>query len=121
MKQQSPSPTQVDHSLFSESYECRPSAVHLNNQINLNIKHSYFPKNAFMYNTFQTMLKREQSILNFEKEVKESLFDLQPHLNFEMRLMLLDWLCQVCQDYCLKRETFHRSIIMVDRFLLRCN
>lgn len=54
-------------------------------------------------------------------EVEQSLFELQPNMTPEMRLMLLDWLCQVCQDYCLKRETFHRSIIMVDRFLHRCN
>ena len=34
--------------------------------------------------------------------------------------MLLDWMCQVSADYCLKRPTFHLSCQLVDMFLTKC-
>ena len=34
-----------------------------------------------------------------------------------MRLILLDWLQQVCSDYFLKRQTYHRAIQYLDRYL----
>ena len=37
-----------------------------------------------------------------------------------MRLMLLDWIQQVCFDYCLKRQTFHLSVLYIDCYLQRC-
>lgn len=56
-----------------------------------------------------------------EKSVQVlNLFDLQPELTAEMRYILLDWLNQVSSDYCLKRATFHKSIQMVDNYLLSC-
>jgi hypothetical protein len=73
-----------------------------------------------MYNTFQTMLKKENEIKEYEGQMQSSLFELQPNLTPDMRLTLLDWLCQVSNDYCLKRETFHRAIIMVDRYMQSC-
>jgi len=37
-----------------------------------------------------------------------------------MRLILLDWMCQVSSDYCLKRKTFHLAIHFVDAYLVLC-
>jgi hypothetical protein len=34
-----------------------------------------------------------------------------------MRTMLLDWMLLICQDYKLKRETFHISVNYLDRYL----
>lgn len=34
-----------------------------------------------------------------------------------MRTTLIDWMMEVCLDYCLKRETFHLSIIYLDKYL----
>lgn len=34
-----------------------------------------------------------------------------------MRTTLIDWMNEVCLDYCLKRETFHLSIIYLDIYL----
>lgn len=34
-----------------------------------------------------------------------------------MRAILVDWMMEVCNEFTLKRETFHYSINFVDRFL----
>lgn len=41
----------------------------------------------------------------------------QPELNWTMRLILLDWMMEVCSEFKLKRETFHYSVNYVDRYL----
>lgn len=43
----------------------------------------------------------------------------QPHLRWEMRAILLDWLQEVCSDYLFKRESFHYAANILDRFLAR--
>jgi len=40
-------------------------------------------------------------------------------LTTRMRLVLLDWMNEVCQEYGLKRETFHYAVNFVDRYLSR--
>lgn len=42
---------------------------------------------------------------------------LQPDLTWTMRLILVDWMMEVCMEFLLKRETFHYSVNFVDRFL----
>ena len=37
-----------------------------------------------------------------------------------MRLTLLDWLCQVSTDYCLKRQTYHLALSYTDHYLQNC-
>ena len=72
-----------------------------------------------MYNTFQEMLRKEEHVVAIERQC--DVFGAQPNLTADMRLMLIDWLCQVSSDYCLKRETFHRAVLMVDRYFSACN
>ena len=45
------------------------------------------------------MLKKEEKSQNLVPPMLEKQTELTP----EMRLMLLDWICQVSSDYCLKR------------------
>lgn len=94
--------------------------VDLNALITKNVKETYFPKNSFMYNTFQGMLRKEQQLHDKRLAMKLTLHEKQPSMTPEMRLILLDWLCEVCSDYSLKRQTFHRSVCMVDSFLENC-
>jgi len=41
----------------------------------------------------------------------------QPDLTWTMRLILIDWIMEVCMEFQLKRETFHYSVNFIDRFL----
>lgn len=41
----------------------------------------------------------------------------QPDLTWTMRLILVDWMMDVCADFQLKRETFHYAVNYLDRFL----
>ena len=34
-----------------------------------------------------------------------------------MRLILIDWMMEVCQEFTLKRETFHAAVYYVDLYL----
>ena len=45
---------------------------------------------------------------------------MQKNLSEEMRIILLDWICQVSSDYGLKRQTFHLTMQYIDTFLQRC-
>ena len=45
---------------------------------------------------------------------------MQPYLSPHMRLVLYDWMMEVCSELTLKRETFHLSVNYVDRYLSRC-
>lgn len=38
-----------------------------------------------------------------------------------MRVILIDWMSQVSADYFMKRQTFHRSVMMLDNYLIRCD
>ena len=46
----------------------------------------------------------------------------QKQLNPKMRLILLDWMMEVCEEFMLKRETFYTAVNYVDRYLeiLQC-
>jgi cyclin A len=41
-------------------------------------------------------------------------------MTVEMRFILVDWLNQVSSDYSLKRQTFHKAVMMIDRYLEKC-
>ncbi len=41
----------------------------------------------------------------------------QPDLHATMRLILMDWMMDVCNEFGLKRETFHCATNYVDRYL----
>lgn len=55
------------------------------------------------------------------RQVEKTIFEKQGELTSEMRCMLLDWVCQVSTDYCLKRQTFHLTLQYIDAYLQRCN
>lgn len=44
---------------------------------------------------------------------------MQPHITSQMRMILYDWMMEVCSELTLKRETFHLAVNYVDRFLSR--
>lgn len=41
----------------------------------------------------------------------------QPQITWKMRMILVDWMMEVCMEYKLKRETFHYAVNYVDRYL----
>jgi hypothetical protein len=41
----------------------------------------------------------------------------QKHLTWSMRMILLDWMMEVCAEFRLKRDTFHSATNFVDRYL----
>ena len=55
------------------------------------------------FEIFQEMLRKEQEIQSAFEGHYESMFEMQKNLSEEMRLILLDWICQVSSDYGLKR------------------
>ncbi|OMJ76763.1 hypothetical protein SteCoe_23775 [Stentor coeruleus] len=44
---------------------------------------------------------------------------MQPHITLNMRMILYDWMMEVCSELTLKRETFHLAINYCDRYLSR--
>ena len=44
---------------------------------------------------------------------------LQPSITWDMRVMLVDWMMEVCDEFGLKRETFHLAVQYTDLFLTR--
>lgn len=61
---------------------------------------------------WESMRKREEDCAPLPSYLK-----LHPELSPSMRAILIDWLMEVCQEYLLKRETFHLAVTYVDRFL----
>jgi Cyclin, N-terminal domain len=60
------------------------------------------------------------NLLNKELEYMPNpyyLQTMQPHVSAHMRLILYDWMMEVCSELTLKRETFHLAINYVDRYL----
>lgn len=42
---------------------------------------------------------------------------VQKNINYYMRAILVDWLMEVSTEFCLKRESFHIAIRLLDIFL----
>ena len=42
---------------------------------------------------------------------------LQARLKPKMRIILLDWMSQVCNDTSMMRDTYHYAVNLLDRFL----
>lgn len=40
---------------------------------------------------------------------------MKPH----MRIMLLDWVMEVCNEFRFKRQTYHLAVYYIDRYLER--
>ena len=78
-----------------------PPSQTLNQKIALEVRLGYFPLLKQKYEIFQLMLKKEEMLR--KNYVSINVFEKQTELNSDMRLMLLDWICQVSSDYCLKR------------------
>jgi len=43
----------------------------------------------------------------------------QKHLQWNMRLLLTDWMMEVCDEFALMRETYHLAVIFTDLYLTR--
>lgn len=55
---------------------------------------------------------------NEERMDIEIVEEYQPEIKWRMRSILIDWLCEVCSDYQLTRDTFHYATKYID-FLLQ--
>ncbi len=44
--------------------------------------------------------------------------DRQLNLTLKVRAILMEWMMEVCEEFMLKRETFHFAANYVDRYLL---
>ena len=68
---------------------------------------------VFGIETLNYLISREQSYAPDPYYIER----LQPDITWTMRLILIDWMMEVCMEFQLKRETFHYSVNFVDRFL----
>jgi len=68
---------------------------------------------AFGAETLNYMISREQAYSPDPYYIDK----YQPDLTWAMRLILADWMMEVCMEFQLKRETYHYSLNFVDRFL----
>ena len=62
------------------------------------------------------------SLLNKELEYMPNpyyLQTMQPQITISMRMVLYDWMMEVCSELTLKRETFHLAVNFCDRYLSR--
>lgn len=46
-----------------------------------------------------------------------SFFSRQPNISHRMRLILFDWMMEVCEEFQLKRDTYYMAINYVDRYM----
>mmetsp|Transcript_25443 Transcript_25443/g.35687 ORF Transcript_25443/g.35687 Transcript_25443/m.35687 type:complete len:538 (-) Transcript_25443:1469-3082(-) len=67
-------------------------------------------------NVMKWMSKRQE-----QYQPKPHYLSWQPHMNANMRAVLLDWMAEVCEEYHVHRETYHISVNYVDRFLTKCH
>lgn len=55
---------------------------------------------------------------NAEYSINSNYFGTkQPDMTWTMRVILLDWMMEVCNDFTFKRQTYHMAVNYVDRFL----
>lgn len=77
-----------------------------NNSINYNWK-------ASDLDNFTNLLQKEENfVIN-----PQHIIQVQSQITSPIRCTLANWLMETCNDLLLKRETFHMSINLVDRFL----
>jgi len=72
-------------------------------------------ESGFEYNqeTLEYLIRKE-----YEYSPNGSYFqNLQKNITPYMRAILLDWMMEVCNEFTLKRETFHLAVNYVDRIL----
>lgn len=43
----------------------------------------------------------------------------QPHINWSMRAILLDWMMEVACEFAMKRQTYYLAINYIDRYLTK--
>lgn len=61
---------------------------------------------------------REKDSLHYKID-PSYLVKLQPSIKWNMRVMLVDWMMEVCDEFGLYRETFHLAATFVDLYLSR--
>ena len=44
--------------------------------------------------------------------------DKQVYINKGMRAILVDWMCELCNNYSLHRVTFHLAVQILDRYMM---
>ena len=74
------------------------------------VQHADIP--PVMDGLFATLRRHE-----LEYRALPDAFVRQPNLQPYMRMLLLEWMMEVCQEYRLKRETFHLAVNFTDRFV----
>lgn len=74
------------------------------------VQHADIP--PVMDGMFATLRRHEM-----EYRALPDAFVRQPNLQPYMRMLLLEWMMEVCQEYRLKRETFHLAVNFTDRFV----
>jgi len=79
-------------------------------------KNFYKPKafkNKYDNETINYLIQQEELY-----RIKPNYLDkCQNNITWTMRMILLDWMQEVCSDYLFKRETFHYAVNYVDRYL----
>jgi hypothetical protein len=75
--------------------------------------HEELAIDTFDSDTYSNLISREQ----YYAADSYYLEKCQPELTWTMRLILVDWMMDVCTEFQLKRETFHYAVSYLDRFL----
>ena len=72
------------------------------------------PKEIEVKYDFYTNMKNKDSImLLFKKDYMEKLTQIDPR----KRIILLDWIMEVCCLFNFKRETYHSTVVLIDNYL----
>src|SRR5207247_11398431 len=66
-------------------------------------------------------MKRLEALESVDKayDVPERYIDSQPAVDRWMRLLHVNWMMAVCQDFALTGETLHAAVNLVDRYIAR--
>lgn len=76
---------------------------------------NYCPKNSisiFDINFVSNLIEKEK-----EYTLEPNFLLQHPNFKSEYRVMLLDWLMELCEEFAFKRDTFHYAVNYIDRYL----
>jgi hypothetical protein len=79
---------------------------------------NYGPKNSisiFDINFVSNLIEKEK-----EYTLEPNFLLQHPNFKSEFRVMLLDWLMELCEEFAFKRDTFHYAVNYIDRYLSCC-
>lgn len=63
-----------------------------------------------------------ENIIKRDRQYKinpDYMVTLQKEIQWHMRLLLIDWMMEVCDEFGLKRDTFHLAAYYVDLYLTK--